>query len=181
MSNTEASITPEGENPVDCEGPTSKWKDIDWDKAEKHVRRLQTRISKAYSKGEMNLARRLQHLLTKSFYAKAIAVRRVSQNNQGRRTPGVDGVLWLTDNKRMSATLSLNVGCYKAKPTRRIYIFLRRTARIVHYRYRQCTTGQCKRFMRLHWTRYRKRQRILTRMGSESEGPAKMPESNCSI
>lgn len=122
MSNTEASITPEGENPVDCEGPTSKWKDIDWDKAEKHVRRLQTRISKAYSKGEMNLARRLQHLLTKSFYAKAIAVRRVSQNNQGRRTPGVDGVLWLTDNKRMSATLSLNVGCYKAKPTRRIYI-----------------------------------------------------------
>lgn len=122
MSNDGASITQECENPTNARSLTRQWKDIDWDKAEGHVRRLQTRISKAYRDGKTNLARRLQHLLTNSFYAKAISVRRVSQKNKGKRTPGVDGVLWLTDAQRMRATLSLNVGSYHAKPTRRIQI-----------------------------------------------------------
>lgn len=122
MSNDGASTTQDCENPTDTRSLSRQWKDIDWNKAERHVRHLQTRISKAHRDGRTNLARRLQHLLTNSFYAKAIAVRRVSQNNKGKHTPGVDGVLWLTDTQRMKATLSLNIGSYHAKPTRRIHI-----------------------------------------------------------
>lgn len=99
-----------------------QWRNIDWEKAERHIRHLQSRISKAYTDGKTNLAKRLQYLLTNSFYAKALAVRRVSQKNKGKKTPGVDGVLWRSDSERMLAALSLNEGRYRSKPTRRIYI-----------------------------------------------------------
>lgn len=122
MSNAETSNTQECENPADARTMARHWRDIDWDKAERHVRHLQSRISKAYRDGRTNLAKRLQHLLTNSFYAKALAVRKVSQKNKGKNTPGVDGVLWRSDSERMLATLSLNKGRYRAKPTRRIYI-----------------------------------------------------------
>lgn len=122
MSNAETSIAQEYENPADARSMARQWRDIDWEEAERHVRHLQSRISKAYRDGRTNLAKRLQHLLTNSFYAKALAVRRVSQKNKGKNTPGVDGVLWRADTQRMLATLSLNRGKYRSKPTRRIYI-----------------------------------------------------------
>lgn len=122
MSNAETSNTRECENPADARLMARQWRDIDWEKAERHVRHLQSRISKAYREGRTNLAKRLQYLLTNSFYAKALAVRRVSQKNKGKKTPGVDGALWRSDSQRMLAVLSLNKGRYRSKPTRRIYI-----------------------------------------------------------
>ena len=71
--------------------------------------------------GNHNDAKRLSYLLTHSFSAKALAVRKVCQN-KGADTPGVDGVLWLTDAERMRAVKSLDPNYYRAKPPRRVEI-----------------------------------------------------------
>lgn len=93
MSNAETSNTQECENPVDTRELSRQWRDIDREKAERQVKHLQSRISKAYKEGKTNLAKRLQHLLTNSHCAEALAVRRVSQKNKGKNTPDVDGTL----------------------------------------------------------------------------------------
>ena len=100
---------------------SAQWKNIDWHKAEREVNRLQTRIVKATQQKDYNAVKRLQYLLTHSFYAKALAVKRVVTND-GRRTPGVDGVLWNTPAKKMAAALSLTDKRYRARPLRRVYM-----------------------------------------------------------
>lgn len=100
---------------------SAQWKSIDWHKAEREVNRLQIRIVKATQQKDYNAVKRLQYLLTHSFYAKALAVKRVVTND-GRRTPGVDGVLWNTPAKKMAAALSLTDKRYRARPLRRVYI-----------------------------------------------------------
>ena len=66
------------------------WKAIDWKTAENQVSRLQLRIAKAIKIGRYAKAKALQWLLTHSFFAKLLAIKRVTQNT-GKRTPGVDG------------------------------------------------------------------------------------------
>ena len=66
------------------------------------VRRLQARIVKATQEGRWGKVQALQHLLTHSFSGKALAVRRVTEN-QGKRTPGVDGVTWDTPAQKATA------------------------------------------------------------------------------
>lgn len=63
------------ENRSDYSG--EEWKMIDWEKAEEYINRLQLRIVKAVEKGKWNLVKRLQYLLTNSFYAKAMAGKKV--------------------------------------------------------------------------------------------------------
>jgi RNA-directed DNA polymerase len=121
VHNADISTTSEEERPADAIG-TGQWKGIDFQKAEADVKHLQRRISKAYIDGKTSLAKRLSYLLVNSWSAKVLAVRRVSEQNQGRHTPGVDGKLWLTDKQKMDAVNSLNKGRYRAKPLRRIYI-----------------------------------------------------------
>jgi len=118
--NTRDSITPKGENLVD-DNLQTQWERTNWKEAEKQVNRLQIRIAKATKEGNWNLVKRLQYLLTHSFYAKALAVRTVTQN-KGKRTAGVDGKIWSTPAARMKAVLFLTDKRYKAKPLRRIYI-----------------------------------------------------------
>ena len=100
----------------------SSWATIDWKEAEKQTSRLQRKISKARKDGDINRAKQLQHLLTVSFYPRAMAVRKVSQDNKGKHTPGVDGVLWTTSEQKYEAVLNLNKGRYRSQPLRRIYI-----------------------------------------------------------
>jgi RNA-directed DNA polymerase len=121
VHNAGISTTSEEERPADAIG-VRQWKDIDFQKAEADVKHLQRRISKAFIDGKTALAKRLSYLLVNSWSAKVLAVRRVSEQNQGRHTPGVDGKLWLTDKQKMDAVNSLNKGRYRAKPLRRIYI-----------------------------------------------------------
>jgi RNA-directed DNA polymerase len=71
------------------------WDQIDWDQANREVLRLQARIAKATAVGRWNKVQALQRLLTRSFYAKVLAVKRVT-SNRGKRTAGVDGQLWST-------------------------------------------------------------------------------------
>ena len=119
--NVSSSITPLiGERLTDNR-PKLQWTDIDWNEVEKHVNRLQTRITKAVKQGKWYLVKRLQYLLTHSFYAKLLAVRTVTQN-KGRRTAGIDGKKWITFSAKMKAALKLSDKKYKAKPSRRVYI-----------------------------------------------------------
>jgi RNA-directed DNA polymerase len=101
--------------------PMYEWKDINWRKAERCIFKLQKRIFKASQRGDVKLVHKLQRLLLKSRYAKLLAVRRVSQNNQGKKTAGVDGVKSLTPKQRMALVNNLKLG-NKSKPTRRVWI-----------------------------------------------------------
>ena len=101
---------------------TSKtWDSINWKTATAEVRRLQMRIAKAYREGRYGKAKAMQWLLTHSFYAKVLAVKRVTQN-KGASTPGVDKITWVTPKQKMDAALSLKRQGYKTQPLRRIYI-----------------------------------------------------------
>lgn len=97
------------------------WKAINWQTVEDQVRRLQLRIAKATETGRYAKAKALQWLLTHSFFAKLLAIKRVTQNT-GKRTPGVDGVIWKTDKQKINAAYALKRKGYKAQPLRRIYI-----------------------------------------------------------
>lgn len=97
------------------------WNAIDWHKAHKEVKRLQMRIAKAAKEGRYGKVKALQWTLTHSFYAKAMAVKRVT-SNKGKNTPGVDGVLWKGTKAKMQGICSLRQHGYKAKPLRRVYI-----------------------------------------------------------
>ena len=106
-----------------CASPTrfKTWKSIDWNAAEKQVRSLQLRIAKAIREGRKSKAKALQWLLSHSMAAKALAVRRVTQN-KGAKTPGVDNVRWKTNTQKLNAAKSLVRKSYKALPLRRLYI-----------------------------------------------------------
>ncbi|KAF5417418.1 MAG: hypothetical protein C5S48_00370 [Candidatus Methanogaster sp.] len=81
----------------------------------------QTRITKAVKEHKWHLVKRLQYLLTNSYYAKLLAVKSVTKN-KGKRTAGIDGAKWITPNSRMNAALKLSNKKYKVKPLRRVYI-----------------------------------------------------------
>lgn len=100
--------------------PTT-WRSINWKEAGREVRRLQMRIAKAVQEGKHGRVKSLQWTLTHSFYAKALAVKRVT-SNQGKNTPGVDGVVWKDAGSKMQAISSLRQHGYKAQPLRRTYI-----------------------------------------------------------
>jgi RNA-directed DNA polymerase len=97
------------------------WHDVSWVKAHQVVARLQTRIAKAAKAGEWRKVRSLQKLLAKSICAKALAVRRVTEN-QGRKTPGVDRQTWDTPEAKWQAVTELGNKKYKPMPLRRIFI-----------------------------------------------------------
>jgi RNA-directed DNA polymerase len=85
------------------------------------VRRLQQRIVKAVQQRKWRKVKALQHLLTHSRSAKVLAVLRVTQN-QGKDTPGVDGVTWTTPAQKREAVNTLRQRGYRPQPLRRVYI-----------------------------------------------------------
>lgn len=98
-----------------------KWKAIDWKQVRRVVRRLQVRIAKAVKENKWGKVKALQYLLTRSFYAKLLAVKRVT-SNRGKKTPGVDGILWQGARAKWRAASSLRRRGYKPEPLNRIYI-----------------------------------------------------------
>lgn len=100
---------------------TLDWHEIHWDKCYLEVRKLQVRIAKATREGKWRKVRALQWLLTHSFSARALAVRRITEN-QGKRTAGVDGITWSTPEAKAKGILSLKRIGYQPKPLRRVYI-----------------------------------------------------------
>lgn len=100
---------------------THEWNKIPWRKLEKKLFKLQKRIYQASSRGDVKTVHKLQRLLMKSWGAKCIAVRRVTQENSGKKTAGVDGVKSLNPKQRLKLVQNLKLS-QTAKPTRRVWI-----------------------------------------------------------
>src|ERR1700692_2965586 len=77
------------------------WRNLPWRKLEKHVYRIQKRIYRASQRGNQKAVHKLQKLLMKSEAARLLAVRRVTQDNQGKKTAGVDGVKSVKPQERL--------------------------------------------------------------------------------
>lgn len=99
----------------------SSWETIDWEQARAYVKKLQMRIAKAQMEGNHGKVNSLQWMLTHSFYAKALAVKRVTEN-KGKRTAGVDRILWSTKKTKFEAIFILKRHGYTPQPLRRVYI-----------------------------------------------------------
>ena len=97
------------------------WHTINWYSVELQVRGLQVRIAKATKQQQWRKAKALQRMLVRSFAAKCLAVKRVTEN-RGKRTAGVDKELWNTPDSKWQAIFRLKRQGYKPKPLRRVYI-----------------------------------------------------------
>jgi RNA-directed DNA polymerase len=98
-----------------------EWNQVNWRKLERKVYKLQKRIFRASQRGDVKAVRRLQKTLMKSWSTRALSVRRVTQDNIGKKTAGVDGQKSLTPKQRLDLILKLNLGS-KVSPTRRVWI-----------------------------------------------------------
>lgn len=102
-------------------GEPKDWHLIDWGLVTQFVRKAQTRIAQAEQDHDHRRVSRLQRGLVRSWQAKALAVRRVTEN-RGKRTSGVDRELWNSPEAKWNAVRRLNRVGYKASPLRRVYI-----------------------------------------------------------
>ena len=101
------------------------WDNIQWDKPRRHVRRLQERIFRATRDKDWARVKNLQKLLVRSHSTRLLAVRRVTQENKGKYTPGIDGQIYATSKVRAELVEDVrqtNIFNYKCKPLRRVYI-----------------------------------------------------------
>ena len=105
-----------------CVNPNLKWRDIDWKKVEKNVFKLQKLIYRASSRGEIRKMRKYQKLLIKSHDALLLAVRNVTQDNQGKKTAGIDGIKNLPPMQRLHLVDLLKSRDLKASPTQKVSI-----------------------------------------------------------
>src|SRR4029450_7006076 len=97
------------------------WQDLPWKHIHRHVFCLQKRIYQATQRGDVRTACKLQKLQVKSWYARLLAVRRVTQDNRGKRTAGIDGIKSLPPPKRLALAHALRLEG-KATPLRRTWI-----------------------------------------------------------
>src|SRR5437660_9447980 len=101
------------------------WSNVPWKKLEQHCFRIQKRIYRGNERGNQRAVQKLQKLLMKSEAARMLAVRRVTQENQGKKTAGVDGVKSVTPTHRLALAQQIhpkNWKHHKAKPVRRVWI-----------------------------------------------------------
>ena len=96
----------------------ASWEEINFKKAKKNVIKLQKRIAAAYQNDDMKRVDSLQQKLIHSFYAKALAVKCVSEN----LTPGIDDVVWVDSKDKYEAIFSLRRRGYHPQPLKRVYI-----------------------------------------------------------
>ena len=101
-------------------GPTD-WHSIDWKLVTRFVGKMQLRIAQAEQEKDFRRVKRLQRSLIRSWQAKALAVRKVTEN-RGKRTSGIDRELWDTPETKWKAVCRLHPKGYKASPLRRVWI-----------------------------------------------------------
>ena len=106
---------------TDYRDNTVEWNELNWRKIQKAVFKLQKRIYRAYVNGDVKKGKRLQKTLVKSYYNRLLSVRKVSQDNQGKKTAGVNKVKSLTSKQRFAMAKNLKPE-NKSKPIRRVWI-----------------------------------------------------------
>jgi len=107
------------------ETESEAWNKLPWRKLEKHVYRIQKRIYRASQRNNLRAVHKLQKLLMKSEAARLVAVRRVTQDNQGKKTAGVDGVKSVPPKQRLVMAKQIHPKNWKksrSKPVRRVWI-----------------------------------------------------------
>ena len=103
--------------------PDPTWADINWHAVEGNVRRLQERIYRATMNKAWRKVKNLQQLLVRATSNKLLAIRRITQENQGKHTAGIDGVVYDTPEARWKLFQEgLSLRGYKPRPVRRVYI-----------------------------------------------------------
>lgn len=105
-------------------GQPNNWQRIDWPRANREVAALQEEIVMAWQRKEYGKVKEQQDKLVNSFSACCIAVKKVT-TNPGKKTPGIDKILWDTPQARMDRVhdlFNLNFAHYKAKPVKRVGI-----------------------------------------------------------
>ncbi len=115
-----------GQNKIGTEGhrfPPTLWNQIDWRKAEREVRRLRHRIFQATKRQDWKKVKSLTKLMLKSYSNLVVSVRRVTQLNEGKGTPGIDGKVALNakDRERLIEEMRKSQP-WRARPVRRVYI-----------------------------------------------------------
>ena len=104
---------------------TTDWTAIKWHKAEKYVDKLQNRIYRAESENNSRKVRNLQRMLLHSNAALLLAIKKVTQTNKGKQTPGIDGFRVLNDKKRaelFDTMKNTNIKLHTPQPAYRKYI-----------------------------------------------------------
>jgi RNA-directed DNA polymerase len=99
------------------------WADIDWRAVETNVVRLQERIYRATQDEDWMRVKSLQKLLARATSTKILVIRRITQENQGKHTAGVDGEVCDTPKARLELLREgLSLKGYRPLPVRRVYI-----------------------------------------------------------
>src|SRR5258708_684443 len=104
---------------------SEEWTEIPWRKQKPHLYRLQKRIFKASERGDLKAVHKLQKLLMKSRSARLLAVRRVTQDNQGKKTAGIDGIKSVRPTGRLAMVEAIHpkrISQRKPQPLRRVWI-----------------------------------------------------------
>ena len=100
----------------------SEWDALPWSRIRLTVQQLQNRIYTVSTQGDTQTVRRLQAHMLRDKYCKLVSVRRVTTDNRGRRTPGVDGLVYLQGDEKLALAQRLNLRDVNPKPLRRVYI-----------------------------------------------------------
>lgn len=127
MSRTAKRKAPKDSLPTQAQAETASetWHNLPWRKLEQHVYRVQKRIYRASQQGNQRKVHKLEKLLMKSEAARLLAVRRVTQENQGKKTAGVDGVKLVKPKERLVMAKLIHPkrqNRCKSRPVRRVWI-----------------------------------------------------------
>src|SRR5260221_7024724 len=106
------------------EGQPTDWNAINWRQVNRTVRNLRQRIFRATQDGDWDKIQSLQRLMLHSTSNVALSVRRVTQVNQGKNTPGIDKVVVKTPAERgkLVDDIIAHTTPWRARPVRRVYI-----------------------------------------------------------
>src|SRR5499433_2646552 len=104
-------------------GALVDWQAIDWKRVYRSVKNLRQRIFRASRTGDLTRVRSLQRLMLRSRANVLESVRRVTQVNHGKSTPGTDHVVVTTPEGRNALCTQLShFALHKVHPVRRVYI-----------------------------------------------------------
>jgi RNA-directed DNA polymerase len=112
-----------GQTTVNGATAHTDWNTVDWRRAERRVRNLRHRIFRASQRGDHRKVASLQKLMLRSYSNALVSVRRVTQVNAGKNTPGIDKLLVKTPRARGELVEDLRRHQpWRASPVRRVYI-----------------------------------------------------------
>lgn len=98
-----------------------EWKHLPWKSIELYVHKLQMKIYSSSSLNDKKRTHKIQQMLTQSYFAKLLAIRKGTQDNKGKKIAGIDGKLALTPTERLQLANTLKLG-NKADKIRRVWI-----------------------------------------------------------